>query len=383
MTQKIIKTSTGSMPDSFSYNVAFTNIDANFTELYAGAGGIPSSRAINTTAPLSGGGDLSADRTLTTSMSTNKLIGRGTAGTGVMEEITLGTNLTLSGTTLNVAGGGVSVANPGAQLVGLSAINGSAATAMRSDGAPALDQTIVPTWTGIHTFSLSEPRLKFNETDQGSDLKLWDIDVNAGVFTIRTRTDADGAGVDAFKIARGATTAIGTITFAGDIATVSGKALTATAATVGGIRFSCVGQTGTPPGVGIYSLASNTLNFSTASTGRGSFDANGNFISLQAVADQSKSVQVPTTGFSITIANNISTLILNPAGTLSSGTVTMPATPIDGQIIRIASSQIITALTISPNSGQTMADAFSTTLGAGSGKGYIYHLAGTVWFTLY
>lgn len=65
----------------------------------------PLTRAINTTAPLSGGGDLSADRTLTTSMNTNKLIGRGSASTGVMEEITLGTNLSLSGTTLNATGG--------------------------------------------------------------------------------------------------------------------------------------------------------------------------------------------------------------------------------------------------------------------------------------
>ncbi len=61
------------------------------------------SRTISTTAPLAGGGDLSADRTLTTSMATNKLIGRSTAGTGVMEEITLGTGLSLSGTTLNAS----------------------------------------------------------------------------------------------------------------------------------------------------------------------------------------------------------------------------------------------------------------------------------------
>lgn len=43
-------------------------------------------------------------------------------------------------------------ANPTAS-VGLSAVNGSAGTYMRSDGAPALNVGIVPTWTGIHTFS--------------------------------------------------------------------------------------------------------------------------------------------------------------------------------------------------------------------------------------
>ena len=43
-------------------------------------------------------------------------------------------------------------ANPTASI-GLSAVNGSATTAMRSDAAPALSQAIIPTWTGTHTFS--------------------------------------------------------------------------------------------------------------------------------------------------------------------------------------------------------------------------------------
>lgn len=43
-------------------------------------------------------------------------------------------------------------ANPTAS-VGLSAVNGSATTAMRSDAAPALSQAIAPTWTGTHIFS--------------------------------------------------------------------------------------------------------------------------------------------------------------------------------------------------------------------------------------
>jgi hypothetical protein len=34
-------------------------------------------------------------------MNTNKLVGRSTAGTGIMEEITVGTGLTLSSGTLN------------------------------------------------------------------------------------------------------------------------------------------------------------------------------------------------------------------------------------------------------------------------------------------
>lgn len=44
-------------------------------------------------------------------------------------------------------------ANPSAS-VGLSAVNGSAGTFLRSDGAPALSQSIVPTWSGLHTFQV-------------------------------------------------------------------------------------------------------------------------------------------------------------------------------------------------------------------------------------
>lgn len=59
-------------------------------------------------------------------------------------------------------------ANPTAS-VGLTAVNGTAATPMRSDGAPALDQGIVPTWTGNHTWTDNdEVRL-----GTGGDLRLY------------------------------------------------------------------------------------------------------------------------------------------------------------------------------------------------------------------
>lgn len=61
---------------------------------------VPSTRTISTVAPLTGGGDLSANRTLSTSMNTNRLIGRTTTGTGVMEEISVAAPLTLGSLTL-------------------------------------------------------------------------------------------------------------------------------------------------------------------------------------------------------------------------------------------------------------------------------------------
>lgn len=58
----------------------------------------------------------------------------------------------LAGTYPNPTFSTSAFANPSASL-GLTAVNGSATTAMRSDAAPALSQSIVPTWTGTHTFT--------------------------------------------------------------------------------------------------------------------------------------------------------------------------------------------------------------------------------------
>ena len=66
-----------------------------------GADGAPG--VVAATAPITYN---SGTQTVSTSMATNRLLGRGSAGTGVAEEITLGTNLSLSGTTLNATGGG-------------------------------------------------------------------------------------------------------------------------------------------------------------------------------------------------------------------------------------------------------------------------------------
>lgn len=66
------------------------------------------------------------------------------------------------------------------------------------------------------------------------------------------------------------------------------------------------------------------------------------------------SYQIPLTAFAITPANGVSYLLLNPAGTLATGTLTMEAQPSDGQRFSVFTSQTQTAITISANTGQTM-----------------------------
>lgn len=111
-----------------------------------------------------------------------------------------------------------------------------------------------------------------------------------------------------------------------------------------------------------------------------------NSITRAGTADRGKSIQIPVTGFAITIANNIKTLILNPAGILATGIVTMPTTPVDGQEIIINSTQTITALTVSPNAGQNIKNAPTTLVPSLTGSyGYmwVYDTATATWYRKY
>lgn len=71
----------------------------------AGGGGSGTVTSI-ATAGLISGGTITTTGTITTSMATGKLVGRSTAGTGIMEEITVGSGLTLSAGTLTATGSG-------------------------------------------------------------------------------------------------------------------------------------------------------------------------------------------------------------------------------------------------------------------------------------
>lgn len=95
---------------------------------------------------------------------------------------------------------------------------------------------------------------------------------------------------------------------------------------------------------------------------------------------QSYDYQVLTTGFSYTFATGITTLIAAPAGTLATGTITMPGSPADGMVVTITTTEEITALTISGNAGQSIGGTQVSLMAANSALSFVYRLANTTWY---
>ena len=84
----------------------------------------------------------------------------------------------------------------------------------------------------------------------------------------------------------------------------------------------------------------------------------------------------PSTGFNITLTSP--TTLLNPSGTLATGTITFPPTVIDGAKVGVSTTHTITALTLAGN-GNTIV-AGPSTLAAGSAMHFVYIAANTAWY---
>jgi hypothetical protein len=97
------------------------------------------------------------------------------------------------------------------------------------------------------------------------------------------------------------------------------------------------------------------------------------------ILDSKAAYQTPVTGFSFTIDDNCWHLIIDPAGTLATGTITMCPNPFDGQLVKIVFSQAITALTVAANTGQSILGN-PTTIAAGGIIDAIYMIGNTTWY---
>lgn len=96
---------------------------------------------------------------------------------------------------------------------------------------------------------------------------------------------------------------------------------------------------------------------------------------------QSYDRQVLTTAFTYTFAAGTQVLIIEPAGTLATGTITMPASPADGMTITVESTQQVTALTMSGNGGTIVGPAVQ--LIPNQPLSWVYRLSNTTWYPLW
>ena len=89
----------------------------------------------------------------------------------------------------------------------------------------------------------------------------------------------------------------------------------------------------------------------------------------------------PITGFSLAVTTGTQVVILKPAGTIATGTLTLPANPLDGDRVRFSTTNTITAFTLAPSAGQSVANAI-TTIAANGFAEYIYRVTDTTWYRI-
>lgn len=129
-------------------------------------------------------------------------------------------------------------------------------------------------------------------------------------------------------------------------------------------------------------IATDTTNYETLVT-------NNNDIPNKKYVDDnvltSDREQTHTTGATVTINNNISILYVNPATTLASLTITLPATPVNGQEVKISfggtvtAGSVITTLSIVGNTGHTILGNSIVTADAGDGYIFKFQSSTNLW----
>ena len=225
-------------------------------------------------------------------------------------------------------------ANPSAS-VGLTAVNGSAATFLRSDSAPALDQSIAPTWTGQHIFSLnsaaSTPPVKITGTwftgGSATTTKPHLLIEPTGTTSTGWSTNGTGLGVNGasgfagnlldLQVAGASAFSVGS---AGDIA---GRSLTVgTSISVAGNSFYNFSGRGyvEAPADGVFKIENQAANdfgrlqFGGTSSSYPSIKRNGTIIALR-LADDSADAGFSAGASTLSSTVTLSTNLTNAAGT--------------------------------------------------------------------
>lgn len=229
------------------------------------------------------------------------------------------------------AAGGATGANPTAS-VGLTTVNGVAATFLRSDGAPALDQAIVPTWTGLHTFnngvttgsgSTSGTVFNYNSLTTGTGANFSSSSITSGsIVNIVSTSTAGATGIEGLNIAMSGANGTTAQTVTG--ATISVTNTNATSGKNYALSLAASGATGgaaTGPnraidvtaGQAVFSDGSNLLPSVAFQTNPGT----GMYLISSTIIGWATNVShaMALNGFDLVIQNNGSLGITSATGT--------------------------------------------------------------------
>ncbi len=108
-------------------------------------------------------------------------------------------------------------------------------------------------------------------------------------------------------------------------------------------------------------------------------EARDNSIAARVDTLSSHDLQVPATGFSIVMENNVKRLIIDPVAALASGTVQLPSSPYDSFSVTIVSTYNVTSLTLNAYSGHTIKNSVSS-LTAGLSVSYVFSETNNTWY---
>jgi len=271
----------------------------------------------------------------------------------------------------------VAAAKTGLLLVSDGSNKPSYAAAITASGAPFL--------AGLYFFNGATNH--YDIYGQGSSGARWSVDSSGNItgqtiygqsLQLGTFSAAPAATVTTGVAAPTASAPAGSIFIDGNQQAASNGALYVNTSVGSGTNWGKVATQNAPASFPsltgtVLSGAQNLLD-----DGAGNTTIHGVASLAGGLADASFSSQTPTNGFAITVGNGCSTLQLTPAGTLASGSVTMPSGPVNGQWLLVASTQTISTITFSPASGQTILNA-PTSLPAGVEVAFQYQSGSSRW----
>lgn len=166
--------------------------------------------------------------------------------------------------------------------------------------------------------------------------------------------------------------------------TTANNQMSAAAINAGGTGYSVgdvltiAGGTGTAAKLYVLAVSGGAVTSVALNTAGDYSAAPSNPVSVTGGTGSGATFNLTFVTNSLIFPDLISELYLTPSGTISAGTITMPAFPPDGMECVLCSTQAITTLTVQANTGQTLNGA-ATTLAANGFARWRYRATGTAW----